>query len=635
MLLDIQNVTKNYGDKTVLSQVSFSVNEGERIGLVGINGCGKSTLLNIICKDLFFESGTVSKANNLRIGFLEQNTGLNRDGTIFGAMLSVYDDVLAIADKLREIEAKMSESTDHQSESYKQMSAEYSRLSEHFEKSDGYNIEVNIKKILGGMGFADKDYQMQVRNLSGGEKTRLALARLLLENPQLLVLDEPTNHLDFKTLMWLEDYLQSYKGAVVIVSHDRYFLDKIVTKIWEIEQTKSYIYKGNYSKYKILKKERVEFQQKEYEKQQKQIASMLDYAQKNIARASTSNSAKSRLHQLENMEIIEKPFEQTKTAKLEFNFEKESVKDVLTVSELELAVGNQEDRVTLACDIGFEIKRGDKLAIIGANGTGKSTMLKALVGKAPQEKGRIEWGKNTKLSYYDQENDNLDFNKTAIDELWHRFPRLTQSQVRTQLGRVMLTGENVFKKVSVLSGGERAKLALALMSMENANTLVLDEPTNHLDLDTKEVLEEALCEFGGTIVLVSHDRYFLNRIPNKIIELTPNGATLYNGNFDYYLEKSAIERACQVDEPQKKEQTEKKTSTYRSKEQRKADVKRKNEIASLEKQIEQCEAKIDEINLELMGEKASDYEFMTQKCQELEQTKQLLDECMARWVELA
>ncbi|MBR5495819.1 MAG: ABC-F family ATP-binding cassette domain-containing protein [Oscillospiraceae bacterium] len=635
MLLDIQNVTKNYGDKTVLSNVCFSVNEGERIGLVGINGCGKSTLLNIICKDLFFESGTVSKANNLRIGFLEQNTGLDRDGTIFAAMLSVYDNVLAIADKLREIEKKMSESTDHQSESYKQMSAEYSRLSEHFEKSDGYNIEVNIKKILGGMGFADKDYQMQVRNLSGGEKTRLALARLLLENPQLLVLDEPTNHLDFKTLMWLEDYLQSYKGAVVIVSHDRYFLDRIVTKIWEIEQTKSYIYKGNYSKYKILKKERIEFQQKEYEKQQKQIASMLDYAQKNIARASTSNSAKSRLHQLENMEIIEKPFEQTKTAKLEFNFEKESVKDVLTVSGLELAVGEQEGRVTLASDISFEIKRGDKLAIIGANGTGKSTMLKALVGKAPQEKGRIEWGKNTKLSYYDQENDNLDFNKTAIDELWHRFPRLTQSQVRTQLGRVMLTGENVFKKVSVLSGGERAKLALALMSMENANTLVLDEPTNHLDLDTKEVLEEALCEFSGTVVLVSHDRYFLNRIPNKIIEITPSGVTLYNGNFDYYLEKSALERASQVDEPQKREQTEKKASTYRSKEQRKADVKRKNEIASLEKQIEQCEAKIDEINLELMGEKASDYEFMTQKCQELEQTKQLLDECMARWVELA
>ena len=635
MLLDIQNVTKNYGDKTVLSDVSFSVNEGERIGLVGINGCGKSTLLNIICKDLFFESGTVSKATNLRIGFLEQNSGLDRDGTIFGAMLSVYDNVLAIADKLRELEAQMSGDIDHQSEQYKKMSAEYSRLSEHFEKSDGYNIEVNIKKILGGMGFADKDYQMQVRNLSGGEKTRLALARLLLENPQLLVLDEPTNHLDFKTLMWLEEYLQSYKGAVVIVSHDRYFLDKIVTKIWEIEQTKSYIYKGNYSKYKILKKERIEFQKKEYEKQQKQVASMLDYAQRNIVRASTSNSAKSRLHQLENMDIIEKPFEQTKTAKLEFNFDKESVKDVLTVNGLELAVGEESDKLTLASDIGFEIKRGDKLAIIGANGTGKSTLLKALVGKAPQEKGSITWGKNTKLSYYDQENDNLDFNKTAIDELWSRFPRLTQSQVRTQLGRVMLTGENVFKQVSVLSGGERAKLALALMSMENANTLVLDEPTNHLDLDTKEVLEEALCGFSGTVVLVSHDRYFLNRIPNKIIELTPSGAKLYNGNFDYYLEKSAQEKANQVAEPIKKEQTEKKTSTYRSKEQRKADVKRKNEIASLEKQIEECERIIDEINLELMGEKSSDYEFMTQKCQELEQTKATLDECMARWLELA
>ncbi|MEG2429923.1 MAG: ABC-F family ATP-binding cassette domain-containing protein, partial [Oscillospiraceae bacterium] len=346
----------------------------------------------------------------------------------------------------------------------------------------------------------------------------LALAKLLLSAPKLLILDEPTNHLDFKTLMWLEDYLTNYKGGLLVVSHDRYFLDKMVTKTWEIEHRQIFSYNASYSKYKILRAERIKRETKEYEQQQNKINSMVDFAKRNIVRATTSNMAKSRLHQLENMEVLEKPIDIIKTPTFNFTYQKNPVKDLLTVENLQLKVGFGTDQKILCDNINFEIKRGEKVAIIGANGIGKSTLLKALVGVSLQQ-GTINWGANVSFAYYEQENKTLNYENTAIDELWNRYPRMSQTDIRTMLGQVLITGDNVFKKIGVLSGGERARIAFAVMILQHANTLVLDEPTNHLDLQSKEELEQSLSNFDGSILLVSHDRYFLNTIPTKIIEI--------------------------------------------------------------------------------------------------------------------
>ncbi|MDF2567233.1 MAG: transporter ATPase component, partial [Oscillospiraceae bacterium] len=534
MILSLNDVCKNFGDKVILDHINLSVDEKDRIGLIGVNGAGKTTLLNIICKNTDCDKGEVGTKNGLSIGYLHQNSGLDKNSTIWEEMRVVFAPLLEVENKLRELEKRLSIQVVH-GEQYHQLSKEYAKLSEYFEQNEGYHIDVKIKTILNGMGFGDKSYSTVISTLSGGEKTRLALARLLLEQPQLLILDEPTNHLDFKTLLWLEDYLCGYKGALLVVSHDRYFLDKMVSTIWEVDRTRLCVYRGNYSKYKLLKQERIERQQKEYEIQQQQIASMKEYAEKNIARVSTSNSAKSRLHQLANMELIEKPLSELKAPAFRFDYDKESVKDALSVKDLSLSVGEGGARKILLQDISFEVKRGDKVAIIGANGIGKSTLLKSILGFLPQ-KGDIVWGKHVQTSYYEQENQNLDFKNTVLEELWSRFPKTPEHKIRAMLGRMLITDDNAYKKVSVISGGERARLGFAIMLMQRANTLIFDEPTNHLDLPSKEALEQSLREFSGTLLFVSHDRYFLNTIPNKIFELDRDGLKVYNGNFDDYME---------------------------------------------------------------------------------------------------
>lgn len=640
MLISLENVSKSFGEKLILSGVNITIEDNDRIGLIGANGVGKSTLLNVICGRLVpdyshHEQGYVHIGTGVSIGLLEQNSGLSVGNTIYSEMRSVFAEVLAAEEKLRALEKEIAV-LPHSDDEYHKKAEEYSRLTAYFEASDGYHIDVKIKTVLNGMGFFNKAYDTIIDTLSGGEKTRLALAKLLLEEPKLLILDEPTNHLDFKTLMWLEDYLTGYKGGLLVVSHDRYFLDKMVTRIWEIENKKVESYTGNYSKYKQLRAEKIARALKEYEAQQNKIHSMMDFAQRNIARATTSNMAKSRLHQLEHIDVMEKPSLTIPTPHFSFGFERNPVKDLLTVEKLSLKVG---DNITLCENISLEVKRGDKVALIGPNGIGKSTLLKALLGLS-QQQGEIRWGGGVQTAYYEQENRTLNPENTAMDELWDRFPSLPPVEVRSTLGQVLITGENVFKKVGVLSGGERARVAFAIMMTERANTLILDEPTNHLDLQSKEELEKSLVEFEGSMILVSHDRYFLNAIPNKIIELSKNGLKLYKGNFDFYMEEVKKEQAAQAGEQvraqEKSRSTEDKNSFYRSKQERREEAQRKTMLKKLEQEIEMLDGEIYELENSISSPEIScDYEKVAELCTELEQKKALHDEKFAAWAELS
>lgn len=636
MVLTVKDVTKSFGDKLILENINLTIEDNDRIGLIGVNGAGKTTLLNIIAKGSDVDAGDVFIEKKTSIGYLMQNTGLDIENNIYDEMLLVFKHLKEIEDNLRELESKMSKIQNHSSREYIVLSEEYAKLSTYFEVNEGYNIDVKIKTILNGMGFSDKSYSTNIKTLSGGEKTRLALAKLLLEEPNLLILDEPTNHLDFKTLLWLEEYLLNYKGAILVVSHDRYFLDKMVTKIWEVSNQYVYTYKGNYTKYKQLKKERVEYELKQYNQQQNKIASMLEYAQKNIARASTSNSAKSRLHQIENMEVLEKPVMYEKTPHFSFTYNRASVKDVLIVENLDLTVGDEHNKITLCKDINFKINRGEKIALIGRNGIGKSTLLKTVLNINPHQNGEIVWGRNVDISYYEQENKNLDFDNTVLNELWSRFPNMPEFKVRNILGQMLLSDDNVYKKISVISGGERARLSFAVMMSENSNTLLFDEPTNHLDLASKEELERALIEFDGTLLFVSHDRYFLNTIPTKIIEMTDNGLLIYDGNYDYYLEKSKLLHQEKTEkEKQKQDEKPAQKSQYRSKQQRSEDAKRRNRISALEKLMAQLEEEINQLQMEISNpQNSSNYSLLSEKCERLQQAKDENDEYMEEWLKL-
>ncbi|MEG2813673.1 MAG: ABC-F family ATP-binding cassette domain-containing protein [Oscillospiraceae bacterium] len=628
MLVSLNNVKKLFGDKIILNDINQTIEDNDRIGLIGANGIGKSTLLNLICGKLSPDEGEVAVSSNVSIGFLEQNTGLVGNNTIQLEMQLVFKELLDIQKRMHNLEKTMEKSQDDANE--------YSKLQTYFETQDGYNISVKIKTVLNGMGFSDKSYETPIHTLSGGEKTRLALAKLLLSAPKLLILDEPTNHLDFKTLMWLEDYLTNYKGGLLVVSHDRYFLDKMVTKTWEIEHRQIFSYNASYSKYKILRAERIKRETKEYEQQQNKINSMVDFAKRNIVRATTSNMAKSRLHQLENMEVLEKPIDIIKTPTFNFTYQKNPVKDLLTVENLQLKVGFGTDQKILCDNINFEIKRGEKVAIIGANGIGKSTLLKALVGVSLQQ-GTINWGANVSFAYYEQENKTLNYENTAIDELWNRYPRMSQTDIRTMLGQVLITGDNVFKKIGVLSGGERARIAFAVMILQHANTLVLDEPTNHLDLQSKEELEQSLSNFDGSILLVSHDRYFLNTIPTKIIEITKNGIEIYNGNFDFYLkqqkENNSKSKELSIASARP---TQKDNQFYRSKEERRKVAQNKTLQKKYEQQISDLEKEIAIIEEEIASpETASDYAKLNNLCNTLKEKKEKHDEVFMALLELS
>lgn len=623
MILEVKDLLKSFSGEVILEKINLKIEDNDRIGLIGANGCGKSTLLNILTKNLSYDEGEIIYHNN-EIGYLKQNPEFETERTIIEEVRSVFSELLNIEKELRDIYNKIALTKDENE--LKEINAKYAKLQTYFEAKDGYNIEVKINTVLNGMGFSDKDYNMRVNNLSGGEKTRLALCKLLLKEPSLLILDEPTNHLDFKTLKWLEDYLSSYKSAILMVSHDRYFLDKTVTSIFEIYKGNLKRYPGNYTQFAIVKKNMVSFLQKEYEKQQNEIESLKDYIAKNKVRASTAKSAKSREKALERLELIENPKEYLKTISLEFNFDYDPSFELLDVENLSINIGD----TPLILKTDFSVRRGEKIAIVGENGIGKTTFLKALMNKT-EYTGKIKWGKNIRISYFEQENHSLGKDSTLLREIMDKTDIATELDARNVLGSLLLSGEDVFKQVKMLSGGEKAKLKFAIMKIRKGNILIMDEPTNHLDLSSKEVLDEALKNFDGTIIMVSHDRYLLNKIPTKIAELGKCGFTIYEGNYDYYLEHK-IET---VKAPALKNNSKEKESYHRSKKDRAEEVKILNLIKKTEKEIDELENKINTLNIEISDpENASNYELLNEKCKELDEIKELLNEKYSLWEKL-
>ena len=542
--------------------------------------------------------------------------------------------ILRGIERLREIEAEI-EAGDNSS------ADEYQQLSSWIEANDGYNTDVKIRMVLSGMGFSEEELGRTVSGFSGGEKTRLNIARLLLEEPNLLILDEPTNHLDFKTIMWLEDYLRSYRGAILIVSHDRFFLDRLCTSICEIERGTLTRYRGNYTAFVRQREENTARREKEYELQQKQIAKMEDYVARNLVRASTTKMAQSRRRQLEKMDRIEKPIHDDRHAKIAFTYGVEPPLDVLKVKDIDISVGSGAQRKTLIDDLSFEVRRGDKIGIIGDNGIGKSTLLRIIQEQLPH-KGTVRWNSNIKISYFEQESKNLNRALTVMEELHSRYPSLSDLEVRNLLAQVRITGENVFKEVGVISGGERAKLCFAIMMQEHGNVLILDEPTNHLDLSSKEAIEQALEEYTGTVIFVSHDRYLLSRIADRLIELTEGGYRAHEYGFEKYLdvlreEQAEEKRIADAEKTAKAAEAakEKNVRAYRSKQQRSADAARKNEMRRLEKEIDEMQAQIDALTEEIGREEVySDYELMNQKCGEIDALKQKIDENFELMIEL-
>ncbi|EAH1078426.1 ABC-F family ATP-binding cassette domain-containing protein, partial [Listeria monocytogenes] len=598
ILLQVQQISKFFGAEVILDNIKLEVKTGDRIALVGRNGAGKSTLLKIIAGKMSYDGGTISKPKSVEIGYLAQNTGLESSKTIWDEMLSVFDSLRKMEADLRKMELRLGEPELYNDpEKYQALMTDYDTLQHTFKESGGYTYEAEIRSVLNGLRFYPEDYEVEIASLSGGQKTRLALAKLLLAKQDILVLDEPTNHLDIETLAWLETYLQNYHGSLLIVSHDRYFLDKVVNQVYEISRTKIDYYKGNYSSFVNQKQAKLEQMWKEFDKQQKQIAKLEDFVARNIVRASTTKRAQSRRKQLEKMDVLGRPQGDEKAAHFGFQFEKQTGKDVLMVDQL--SIGYAKDK-RIASNLTFEMKRQDSLALVGPNGIGKSTLLKTLIRDIPALSGEFHFGAGVKIGYYDQEQAKLTSNKTVLMELWDDYPELNEVNVRTTLGNFLFSDDDVLKNVQSLSGGEKARLALAKLTLLEANVLILDEPTNHLDIESKEVLEAALIDFEGTILFVSHDRYFINRIASKIVELAPEKATVFLGDYDYYQEKLAEEkelaRLDAEDRRKKGEQVEatasvRKLNYQEEKEQQKLLRQRKRKLEEIEKSMEETDEK--------------------------------------------
>ncbi|HAC0989962.1 TPA_asm: ATP-binding cassette domain-containing protein [Listeria monocytogenes] len=643
ILLQVQQISKFFGAEVILDNIKLEVKTGDRIALVGRNGAGKSTLLKIIAGKMSYDGGTISKPKSVEIGYLAQNTGLESSKTIWDEMLSVFDSLRKMEADLRKMELRLGEPELYNDpEKYQALMTDYDTLQHTFKESGGYTYEAEIRSVLNGLRFYPEDYEVEIASLSGGQKTRLALAKLLLAKQDILVLDEPTNHLDIETLAWLETYLQNYHGSLLIVSHDRYFLDKVVNQVYEISRTKIDHYKGNYSSFVNQKQAKLEQMWKEFDKQQKQIAKLEDFVARNIVRASTTKRAQSRRKQLEKMDVLGRPQGDEKAAHFGFQFEKQTGKDVLMVDQL--SIGYAKDK-RIASNLTFEMKRQDSLALVGPNGIGKSTLLKTLIRDIPALSGEFHFDAGVKIGYYDQEQAKLTSNKTVLMELWDDYPELNEVNVRTTLGNFLFSDDDVLKNVQSLSGGEKARLALAKLTLLEANVLILDEPTNHLDIESKEVLEAALIDFEGTILFVSHDRYFINRIASKIVELAPEKATVFLGDYDYYQEKLAEEkelaRLDAEDRRKKGEQVEatssvRKLNYQEEKEQQKLLRQRKRKLEEVEKSMEATDKKIAELELQLTNpEVFQDHEKALEITQELDAVKADGEKLMEEWEQIS
>lgn len=538
ILLQLNNVARHFGDITLYDDVNFSIQSQDRIALVGRNGTGKSTLIKQIIGQEPLSGGTITKQRGIKIGYLEQHVALNSDRTIWEEMLSIFDDSIALREEAMQASERLAQLSDQwDSPAYKQALADYDQLQEKMQHRNVYSIESDIRMVLHGFRFYEEDYDRPINSLSGGQQTRLALARTLLMDYDLLILDEPTNHLDMETLNWLEGFLSNYRGALLIVSHDRYFLNRVTRTVVELRHHTSHLYKGNYDFYLKEKALRLSQEMKQYEAQQEEIAKLEDFIARNIVRASTTKRAQSRRKKLEKMTRIEKPLQDDKAPRIQFSAARESGERVIDAEDL--AIGYSAEETPVATDLNVELKRQDAVAIVGPNGVGKSTLIKTLIGRIPALAGTISIGTKVDIGYYDQNVNQLNPNLTVLETLWQAHDTVDEWKIRSILGSFLFTGETVEKKVAMLSGGEKARLSLALLASDHDNTLLLDEPTNHLDIDSKEILEEALIDYDGTLLFVSHDRYFINRIATQILEITPTGSQLYLGDYDYYIEKKS------------------------------------------------------------------------------------------------
>ena len=630
IILQANKIERSFAGEVLFDNISLQVDERDRIALVGKNGAGKSTLLKILVGEEEQTSGEINKKRDLSLSYLAQDSRFESSNTIYDEMLHVFDDLRKTEKTLRQMELEMGEKTGADLDKLMQ---DYDRLSEEFRQAGGFTYEADIRAILNGFKFDESMWQMKIEELSGGQNTRLALAKMLLEKPNLLVLDEPTNHLDIETIAWLENYLVNYSGALLIVSHDRYFLDKVATITLDLTKHSLDRYVGNYSSFVEQKEQKLLTEAKNYEKQQKEIAALEDFVNRNLVRASTTKRAQSRRKQLEKMERLDKPEAGTKSAHMTFHSDKTSGNVVLTVEEA--AVG-YDDQI-LSEPINLDIRKMNAVAIVGPNGIGKSTLIKSIVGQIPFIKGEARFGANVEVGYYDQTQSKLTPHNSVLDELWNDFKLTPEVEIRNRLGAFLFSGDDVKKTVGMLSGGERARLLLAKLSMENNNFLILDEPTNHLDIDSKEVLENALIDFDGTLLFVSHDRYFINRVATQVLELSEEGSTLYLGDYDYYLEKKAELEALAAAKAEavSVSSTEEVTSNdYHLQKQN------QKELRKITRRIEQLEAEMEELDQKIQDitetmHSTNDAADLVQLQSELDQLTVQQEAVMEEWAELS
>lgn len=629
IILQANKIERSFAGEVLFDNINLQVDERDRVALVGKNGAGKSTLLKILVGEEEPTRGEINKKKDISLSYLAQDSRFESENTIYDEMLHVFDDLRRTETQLRQMELEMGEKTGAELD---KLMADYDRLSENFRQAGGFTYEADIRAILNGFKFDESMWQMKIAELSGGQNTRLALAKMLLEKPNLLVLDEPTNHLDIETIAWLENYLVNYSGALIIVSHDRYFLDKVATVTLDLTKHSLDRYVGNYSRFVELKEQKLATEAKNYEKQQKEIAALEDFVNRNLVRASTTKRAQSRRKQLEKIERLDKPEAGKKSANMTFQSEKTSGNVVLTVENA--AIGY--DGEILSEPINLDLRKMNAVAIVGPNGIGKSTFIKSIVDQIPLIKGEKRFGANVEVGYYDQTQSKLTPSNTVLDELWNDFKLTPEVEIRNRLGAFLFSGDDVKKSVGMLSGGERARLLLAKLSMENNNFLILDEPTNHLDIDSKEVLENALIDFDGTLLFVSHDRYFINRVATHVLELSENGSILYLGDYDYYVEKKAEVEVSQAEElsTSNQEKEASPVNDYQAqKESQKEARKLMRQIENLEVEIEKLETQSQAISEQML--ETNDAEKLMELQTELEKINHRQEAAMLEWEELS
>ena len=629
IILQANKIERSFAGEVLFDNINLQVDERDRIALVGKNGAGKSTLLKILVGEEEPTSGEINKKKDISLSYLAQDSRFESENTIYDEMLHVFDDLRRTEKQLRQMELEMGEKSGADLD---KLMSDYDRLSENFRQAGGFTYEADIRAILNGFKFDESMWQMKIAELSGGQNTRLALAKMLLEKPNLLVLDEPTNHLDIETIAWLENYLVNYSGALIIVSHDRYFLNKVATITLDLTKHSLDRYVGNYSRFVELKEQKLATEEKNYEKQQKEIAALEDFVNRNLVRASTTKRAQSRRKQLEKMERLDKPEAGKKAANMTFQSEKTSGNVVLTVENA--AIGY--DGEVLSDPINLDLRKMNAVAIVGPNGIGKSTFIKSIVDQIPFIKGEKRFGANVEIGYYDQTQSKLTPSNTVLDELWNDFKLTPEVEIRNRLGAFLFSGDDVKKSVGMLSGGEKARLLLAKLSMENNNFLILDEPTNHLDIDSKEVLENALIDFDGTLLFVSHDRYFINRVATHVLELSENGSTLYLGDYDYYVEKKAEVEMTQAEEASTSNQAKESSpvNDYQAQKESQKEVRKlMRQIESLEAEIEELESQSQAISEQML--ETNDAEKLMELQAELDKISHRQEEAMLEWEELS